>query len=190
MDYNAILFYLFGASASLGFIASNYALKRPHILFLQTVGSISVSIQFTIIDIWGVALVNSIFILRNIVSYSRESYMANRNISISTTERRMTGFLFLVLLLVIYFGVNGMVSPLTSSSLEYLIWLLPLLAGVFNVVAIAQSKVINLKFYILVSVSLWSIFDILTGAWTTLAGDVFSMVACLIAIVRLRKSKV
>jgi hypothetical protein len=67
---------------------------------------------------------------------------------------------------------------------------LPLLAGVFNIVAIAQSKVINLKFYILVSVSLWSIFDILTAAWTTLAGDVFSMVACWIAIIRLRKSKV
>jgi hypothetical protein len=189
VDYNLILFYFFGALASVGFIASNYVLKRPHILLLQTLGSISVSAQFAIVEIWGVALVNSIFILRNIVSYSRESYLLKRGNALPIIERRLAGSAFLALLLVVYLGVNGFVSPFSSANAEYLIWLLPLLAGVFNIVAIAQSKVINLKFYILVSVSIWATFDILTSAWTTLVGDTFSMAACLVAIVRLRRNK-
>jgi hypothetical protein len=190
VDYNIILFYLLGALASVGFIASNYALNRPNILLFQTLGSVSVSVQFGIIDIWGVALVNSIFILRNIVSYSRESYLLKRDRALRIIERRLTGSAFLILLLVTYLGVNGFVSPFAPTNLEHLIWLLPLLAGIFNIAAIAQSKVINLKFYIFVSVSMWATFDILTSAWTTLVGDVFSMVACLIAIARLRGNKV
>lgn len=190
MEYNTALFYLFGAMASAGFIASNYALKRPHILLFQTLGSMSVSIQFAILDIWGVALVNSIFIVRNIVSYFRESYLLKRNRAFPAIERRITGLSFLALLLFVYLGVNGSIPAISSTNSEYLVWLLPLLAGIFNIIAIAQSKVVNLKFYILLSVSIWSAFDILTGAWTTLIGDVFSMIACLIAIVRLRKNKV
>ena len=83
-----------------------------------------------------------------------------------------------------------MISSTVFADVESaLLWLLPLIAGVTNILAIAQSKILNLKLYTLVTVSSWAVFDIMTGAWTTLVGDLFSAVACVIAIQRIRSTQ-
>lgn len=188
MDTNFV-FYLLGAMAAFSFISSNYALTRPWILILQTSGSLSVSIQFTLIDIWSVAIVNSIFILRNVVLYSRELYLAKSERLPIKRENVKWGIVFMSLLVPIYLISNPIVDSAFRDVWSALLWLLPLIAGVTNILAIAQSKILNLKLFTIVTAISWGIFDIMTGAWTTLVGDLFSTVACIIAIRRLVKTQ-
>lgn len=175
--------------AAFSFISSNYALTRPWILILQTSGSLSVSIQFTLIDIWSVAIVNSIFILRNVVLYSRELYLAKSERLPIKRENVKWGIVFMSLLVPIYLISNPIVDSAFRDVWSALLWLLPLIAGVTNILAIAQSKILNLKLFTIVTAISWGIFDIMTGAWTTLVGDLFSTVACIIAIRRLVKTQ-
>jgi len=133
--------------------------------------------------------VNSVFILRNVTLYSRELYLSKSGRPPLKKENVKWGIVFMSLLLPIYL----ISSPLGDSEFRdiesALLWLLPLIAGVTNILAIAQSKVLNLKLFIIVTVSSWAIFDIITGAWTTLVGDLFSTVACIIAIRRLIRTQ-
>lgn len=188
MDNN-FLFYLLGAIAAFCFISSNYALTRPWILVLQTSGSLLVSFQFTLIDIWSVAIVNSVFIIRNVVLYSRELYLAKTGASPVKKENVKFGVLFMSFLVPTYLISSPLVDSVFEDLESALLWLLPLIAGVTNILAIAQSKILNLKLYTLVTVTCWAIFDIMTGAWTTLVGDLFSAVACSIAIHRIRNPR-
>jgi len=186
LDTNFV-FYLLGAMAALSFISSNYALTRPWILILQTSGSLLVSVQFTLIDIWSVAIVNSVFIVRNVALYSRELHLAKSRRPPVKKENVKWGILFMAVLVPIYFISSPLDESTFSDTESALLWLLPLIAGVTNILAIAQSKILNLKLFTLVTVSSWAIFDIITGAWTTLVGDLFSAVACVIAIQRIRR---
>lgn len=190
MNYATEIFYILGGAASLAFIASNYVLTRPMILIFQTLGSLFVSAQFGVFGIWSVATVNSIFIIRNIWVYVRESNATKSGSPLAAMERISTGFFFLSLLIVVYLLTNNSVFSDSVEGSDLLLWALPLLAGILNILAIAQGKVINLKIFILCSVSLWSLFDVLTGAWTTLVGDLFGAVACLVAIYRIQKKDI
>jgi len=184
-----IVFYLLGALASMSFISSNYALTRPWILIFQTMGSLFVSTQFILIDVWSVAIVNSVFILRNLVLYSRELYLNKSKNTPVKKEELKWGVFFMSILIPIYLFSNPLTYSTFVSYESTLLWGLPFLAGIANIVAIAQPKLINLKFFILISVSSWAIFDIITEAWTTLIGDLFSAVACIVAIYRIKKVK-
>jgi hypothetical protein len=186
---NDFVFYLLGAIAAFSFISSNYALTRPWILILQTSGSLLVSVQFTLIGIWSVAIVNSVFIVRNIVLYSRELHLAKSGRPAVKKENVKWGIVFMFVLVPIYFITSPLVESVFSDVESALLWLLPLIAGVTNILAIAQSKILNLKLYTLVTVSSWAVFDIMTGAWTTLVGDLFSAVACVIAIQRIKSTQ-
>lgn len=178
-----VLFYIFGALASSGFIASNYTVNKKLVLLFQSLGSISVSVQFALIDIYAVMAVNSIFLIRNLAVYYFDK--KNETESKSKNYLRNIAIISLSVLLPVYYFTNSFPAEFSASS--YLMILLPLAAGVFNILALAQKSLVNLKWLIFFSVSCWSIFDILTSAWTTLVGDAFSMVACLIAIYRLNK---
>jgi hypothetical protein len=182
------LFYLFGGLASVSFISSNYALTRRWILILQTGGSIFVSVQFAVMDIWSVALVNSIFLFRNLILIIREEYLKKTQKSPIDKENIKLGLTFLGILLSVYLIMTPITASTVSSPESIAIWALPLIAGIFNIIAIAQGKVLLLKWFILLSAGSWATFDILTSAWTTLAGDSFSIVACAIAISRLSKN--
>lgn len=181
------LFYLLGGLASVSFISSNYALNRKWILILQAAGSIFVSVQFIVIDIWNVALVNSIFLARNLFLLLRESYLQKKDKLPVKKENVKLAFLFLAILLPVYLFMTPFNESTTEDFSSLAIWAIPLIAGVFNIIAIAQNNVLALKWFILLSVGSWSIFDILTSAWTTLVGDGFSVIACAIAITRLTK---
>lgn len=185
----SVIFYLLGALASLSFISSNYALTRPWILILQTTGSVFVSTQFILIDVWSVALVNSVFIARNVVLYARELHLGGVGRSPVNSENVKWGIFFMSLLVPIYLVSNPLDEMAFRDTESALLWLLPLIAGVTNILAIAQSKVLNLKLFIIITVSSWAIFDFMTGAWTTLVGDLFSVVACVIAIHRIRSTQ-
>lgn len=153
-------------------------------MILQTFGSLAVSVQFSVIGIWGVAAVNSVFILRNILLTWRE-YKQNNGAAKHPDENLLWGVLTLVVLLPVYLVLNPYnVTDLNS----FLIWTLPLMASLANVVSIAQDKLTRLKIFMFVSVACWATFDIITGAWTTLIGDSFSMIACLYAVNRIWKN--
>jgi hypothetical protein len=182
-----VLFYILGGLASVSFISSNYVLNRKWILILQAVGSIFVSLQFIVIDIWSVALVNSIFLVRNLVLLMREGYLRRKDKSPVSKENVKLGIVFLIILLPVYFVMTPITESTTENFSSMAIWVMPLMAGIFNIIAIAQNNVLALKWLILLSVGSWATFDILTSAWTTLVGDGFSVIACAIAIVRLTK---
>jgi hypothetical protein len=182
-----VLFYILGGLASVSFISSNYVLNRKWILILQAVGSIFVSLQFIVIDIWSVALVNSIFLVRNLVLLMREGYLRRKDKSPVSKENVKLGIVFLIILLPVYFVMTPITESTTENFSSMAIWVMPLMAGIFNIIAIAQNNVLALKWFILLSVGSWATFDILTSAWTTLVGDGFSVIACAIAIVRLTK---
>jgi membrane-associated HD superfamily phosphohydrolase len=182
-----VLFYILGGLASVSFISSNYVLNRKWILILQAVGSIFVSLQFIVIDIWSVALVNSIFLVRNLVLLMREGYLRRKDKSPVSKENVKLGIVFLIILLPVYFVMTPITESTTENFSSMAIWVIPLMAGIFNIIAIAQNNVLALKWLILLSVGSWATFDILTSAWTTLVGDGFSVIACAIAIVRLTK---
>lgn len=182
-----VLFYILGGLASVSFISSNYVLNRKWILILQAVGSIFVSLQFIVIDIWSVALVNSIFLVRNLVLLMREGYLRRKDKSPVSKENVKLGIVFLIILLPVYFVMTPITESTTENFSSMAIWVIPLMAGIFNIIAIAQNNVLALKWFILLSVGSWATFDILTSAWTTLVGDGFSVIACAIAIVRLTK---
>jgi hypothetical protein len=177
-----VLFYLFGALASAGFISSNYTVNKNLVLLFQSLGSIAVSIQFAIIDIYAVAAVNSVFLIRNLIVYYLETKEEKARPNNYLTNIAIVAMLVLLL---VYFLTTPIPSSYSVTTIA--LFLLPLFAGVFNILAIAQKSLISLKWLIFFSVSSWAIFDILTSAWTTLVGDGFSMIACLIAISRLKK---
>jgi hypothetical protein len=149
-------------------------------------GSLFVSTQFILIDVWSVAIVNSVFVVRNLVLYSRELYLVRSTKSPARKEELKWGVLFMAFLIPIYIITNPLNVSTFANYESILLWTLPFIAGVANIIAIAQPKLVNLKIFILISVSSWAIFDILTGAWTTLVGDLFSAVACVVAIYRIR----
>lgn len=181
-----------GLIASAGFITSNYALKMKWILIFQGVGMAAVGSMFAVRAVvenqpafWGPAIVNALFITRNVILYYRDK-KALPSGGVSSFERRTLGTVFFVVIV----GTYIFVSPIpgwSSSIQEHLMFLLPLGATVTNVLALAQGKLVALKWFILVSVSCWATFDIVVGAWTTLIGDGFGIIATIIALWRIRK---
>lgn len=187
-----IVIVVLGLLASFGFIASNYALTRKWILILQGIGMFGVGSMFAVRAVvqevpalWGVVLINSVFIVRNVILYYRDKATVDTG-GVSDRERVSLGWIFFVLIVGLYFVVTPFPS-LHSELMPKLLFLLPLAAAVTNVFALAQSKLVYLKWFILASVSCWVAFDILVQAWPTLIGDAFGVVATALAIVRLRK---
>ena len=179
-----ILFYLFGAFASAGFIASNYTIKKERVLLFQSFGSIAVSIQFALIDVYAVAAVNAIFLIRNFILF-----MIERQDEVKRPARYLStvAVFSLATLTLVHFSLNPIPSLNDFSALAA--FALPFSAGLFNIIALAQKNLVALKWFIFVSASSWAAFDIINGAWTTLVGDTFSMLACLVAIYRIKKEE-
>lgn len=183
-----------GLIASAGFISSNYALNMKWILIFQGVGMAGVGSMFAVRAVvedqpafWGPAIVNSLFIIRNIILYYRDKKTFPDG-GVSALERRTLGVVFFIIIVGAYILVSpipSMFSPIQ----EQLIFLLPLGATATNVIALAQGRLFALKWFILISVSCWAAFDIVVGAWTTLIGDAFGFIATMVALWRINQEK-
>lgn len=192
MDTTALLITTLGLLASAGFISSNYAITRRWILILQSVGLIGVGSMFAVRAVaenapsfWGVTAVNALFLVRNIWLYFREQSLGDKGVT--DKERITTTSLFMVIILGTYLVVTPVPEDWTVP-FNVALFILPFLAATTNVLGIGQAKIINLKFFILISVLSWLTFDIIVGAWQTMIGDAFSAVALIFSLYRIRKT--
>ena len=186
LDTLAIILGLF---ASACFITMNYVLDKRLMLITQSFGMLSVGTQFGLKGIFGVTVINFIFIVRNLLVYSRDKrWDLNSSPTLFATSKRQErikmGVAFLFVVSVVYF----VVTPLNLESLTtaaFGIFLFPLLAAITNVLALAQQNLLPLKYWIVASTSCWVAFDLLVNSWTNLLGDVFSFIAGTVAIIRI-----
>ena len=183
-----------GLIASAGFISSNYVITRKWILILQGIGMAGVGSMFAVRAVtenipsfWGVTAVNALFLVRNIWLYFREKHLGAKGVT--DKERVTTTWVFMFIILTTYLAVTPIPSN-WSMSFDVALFILPFVAAITNVLGVGQSKIIRLKWFILLSVSSWLAFDILVGAWQTLIGDTFSAIALIISLYRVKQNSI
>lgn len=187
-----LLITLLGLFSSACFITMNYVLDKKTMLVTQSLGMLSVGTQFGLKGIFGVTVVNFVFIVRNLIVYLRDkrwdSYDHPTRFSKTKREERIQlGILFLMVVIGVYFLVTEL--PSNSDWTSYAIFVFPLLAAITNVLALAQQNLLPLKIWIISSTTCWVIFDIVVGSWQNLIGDIFGFVAGVIAIAKLTWNK-
>jgi hypothetical protein len=183
-----LLITLLGLFASACFITMNYVLDKRVMLLTQSLGMLSVGSQFGLKGIFGVTVVNFVFIIRNLIVYLRDKRWdandsATRFSKTKREERIQLGVLFLVLVMAVYFIVTDL--PKGGDIYAYGIFIFPLLAAMTNVFALAQQNLLPLKIWIVASTTCWVAFDIMVGSWQNLIGDIFGFVAGSLAIAKL-----
>lgn len=195
MDFTQAIVILFGLIASASFITANYVIKRKWIIILQGLGSLGISSMFAVRALtegiptfWGIVVLNIILLGRNIYLYLRENYLTSQGLPIANMNTK-AGVIVGVLVISIYFVVTPLPHGADINTLSLAFFILPLVAFLANVTALAQNQLVPLKWFILMSVTSWVVFDILAGAWPILIGDAFSAVATSIALWRLRSAK-
>jgi hypothetical protein len=186
-----------GLVASAAFITMNYVLDKRVMLLTQSVGMLSVGTQFGLQGIYGVTVINFVFIIRNLIVYLRDKRWDDNSSptmfsSTKRQERIQLGIMFLFIVINVYFAVNPS-NWSQMSSYEIAVFAFPLFAAITNVLALAQQQILPLKIWIVASTTCWVAFDILVMSWTNLIGDVFGLAAGTIAIIKLtqlsKKSK-
>ena len=189
-----VLIFCLGLIASAGFIIANYVLSRERILIFQGVGMLGVGSMFAVRAVyennpvfWGPVVINSIFIIRNVILYFRDKATLQFG-GVGDVGRVKLGWIFMIVIVGAYFVVTPI--PVWTDNLSLAIFFLPLAAAVTNVLAIAQKHILALKWFILVSVACWAVFDITVSAWSTLIGDLFGVAATAVALFRLHRKHV
>jgi hypothetical protein len=160
-------------------------------LITQSIGMLSVGTQFGLKGIWGVTVINFIFIIRNLIVYLRDKRWDKDSAPTKWArnkreERIQVASLFMIIVLAVYFMVNDLSF---DSPFAIAVFVFPLLAAITNVLALAQQDLLPLKIWILASTTCWVIFDLTVGSWQNLIGDVFGFIAGSIAIVRILQAK-
>jgi hypothetical protein len=184
-----VLITLLGLLASASFITMNYVLDKRVMLLTQTIGMISVGSQFGLKGIWGVTIINFIFIVRNVIVYLRDKRWDKNSTPTlmaenKRQERIQLGVWFLFVVSTMYFVVTPIkLSEMTLTTAA--IFIFPLLAAITNVLALAQQNVFRLKLWIISSTLCWVMFDTFVGSWQNLIGDVFGFIAGTIAVVKI-----
>lgn len=164
-----------GAAASASFITANYILNRRVSILLLILGSSILVIQFgPVMNLWGLAALNFLFVLRNIT------------FNVKAWEGYYTPLLWgwLAVLYAVYIFVtltNGGFNLLTS---------IPLAAIFFNVIALAQKELLRLKIFLTLNSLAWVSFDLVGGLWGNLIGDAFGAIAGTIAVYRLTRKPI
>jgi len=165
-----MLTLVLGVLASAGFISANYVLDRRWSIGLLIAASSILVIQYgPVMGLWGLAVLNFLFIIRNIT------------FNMASMERFYTPLLWgwLILLYSVYVVItlfDGGFNVLT---------IIPLFAIFFNTFALAQKKLLWLKVFLTLNSLTWVVFDIFAGLWGNIIGDIFGVTAGTIAIVRL-----
>lgn len=163
-----------GVLASTGFISANYVLSRKWSIFLLIAASTVLVIQYgPVMDLWGLALLNFVFILRNI-SFNMSKFDNKHNI------------LFWVWLIVSY----SVYIPVTFiNGGFYFLTIIPLFSILFNTLALAQKTLLGLKVFLTLNSLSWMVFDIVGGLWGNFIGDAFGVAAGTVAVIRILNRK-
>lgn len=164
---------ILGGIASIFFIIANYVNNRKIVVLLQTVAVLILIIQYgPVMGLWGVAAINGIFILRNLM-YSLNSSQIYANI---------VSLFSIATFIIAYFVVQ-------SGNPMELFLAFPLLAAILNTSAFMQPSVLGFKIVFGASFLSWVIFDILKQQWGNIVGDAFSVTAAVISIALIVKKE-
>lgn len=137
------------------------------VVLLQTLAILILIIQYgPIMGLWGVAAINMIFIVRNILYSLKASQVYANVISV----------LAIAVFVVSYFIVQ------TGNVFE-LFLAFPLLAAILNTLAFMQPTTIGFKIIFGSSFLSWVAFDILKQQWGNIIGDAFSVIAAIVSII-------
>ena len=161
-----------GIIASIGFISGNFVLERNKFLYILTFAMVVVSIQYSLLKVWDVPAVNAILIVRNFILLSKKM-SRQRIMAIGIT----TGVVSLIAIL--------LVTGIPTHSSGYL----PLAASLFGAIAFSRINITWIKLFSLFASLSWVSLDIVYSNWQTLVGDGFSVLALLVALVRLGQLK-
>ena len=167
--------FIFGAVASVLFIASNYVLNRNLVIILQTAAISVLVLQYSVVmGLFAIAILNAMFIVRNFFFY------------IKKWERfyPLFGVISLVIFTAIYVWLQ-IIPDLNTTGTVQLATIFPLLAAWFSTIALAQVNIFRLKIFFAIASLSWVMFDIVLGLWGNIIGDGFSFIAGLIAISRI-----
>lgn len=180
-----------GLFASAAFITMNYILNKKLMLITQSIGMFSVGTQFGLKGIWGVTVINFIFIVRNLIVYWRDkrwdtNSTPTRFSRTKREERIQVASFFMVMVVAVYLVVNDVNF---ESGTSVAMFIFPLLAAMTNVMALAQQELLPLKIWIVLSTLCWVAFDMTVGSWQNLIGDIFGFIAGTIAIVRIVQNR-
>ena len=157
---------ILGAAASVLFIIANYVMKRKLVIALQTAAILILIIQYgPVMGLWGVAAINMIFIIRNVLFSLNSSQLYTNIIAISSVA----------VFVVSYFIVQ------TGNPIEIFL-AFPLLAAILNTVAFMQTSTVGFKIVFGSSFLSWVVFDILKQQWGNIIGDAFSVVAAVVSV--------
>lgn len=160
-----------GLIASISFISANFILNRRRMLFVFTFAMIVVSLQYGLLGVWAVPVVNAISLVRNFVLIKKPwSGRRVAEIGIGTV----------VVLVIATFATTGIPNDLRG-------WF-PLIAGVLGAIALSSLNMFWIKSFLMSTSFVWAILDISYRNWQTLIGDAFSVGAAGIALIRLTRS--
>jgi hypothetical protein len=191
-----IIVIALGLIASASFITMNYVINRNLVLYAQTIALTSLVLQFSIKAIiesnpilFGVVLVNAIFLLRNFILYYLD--VKSRKItspdSFLTSRRLIIAKVFMPITILLYIIVTPLPQNIDLLSLG--LFLLPLFAAIVGIVAMSTISIIKIKSFLWLSTLSWVLYNTLQFNWQNLIGDIFSLIAGTIAIFRIIKSR-
>jgi hypothetical protein len=167
-----LLEILLGLLASAMFITMNYVLSRNAMLVVSMIGIAAICTQYSIEGVWSVVAVNLVVMVRNIALFVP---------AVHRGRDKMWGWAFFVLLTITVLVTQGV--PHTAPTI------LSYLAGSFNILAMAQSRVARVKIALGLSTIAWVLFDWSLGNWQNAIGDVFGVIAVSIALTRIYRER-
>lgn len=165
MNY-LIIGNLIALIASLLMLYSGYIKKREKIIFVQTI-QIGLSVVSNIV-LGGVsgAIINAISLIRNILCYKNK-----------------LSKIWKIVLIVLSASLTLIFNNLG------LIGLLPLVSTVFYIWFMDIKNVINFKYLIIFTMTMWLIYDIYIMAYTAALFDMGTIIANIISILQIKKNK-
>lgn len=165
MNY-LIIGNLIALIASLLMLYSGYIKKREKIIFVQTI-QIALSVVSNIV-LGGIsgAIINAISLIRNILCYKNK-----------------LSKIWKIVLIVLSASLTLIFNNLG------LIGVLPLISTVFYIWFMDIKDVINFKYLIIFTMTMWLIYDIYIMAYTAAIFDMGTIIANIISILQIKKNK-
>lgn len=165
MNY-LIIGNLIALIASLLMLYSGYIKKREKIIFVQTI-QIGLSVVSNIV-LGGIsgAIINAISLIRNILCYKNK-----------------LSKIWKIVLIVLSASLTLIFNNLG------LIGVLPLVSTVFYIWFMDIKDVINFKYLIIFTMTMWLIYDIYIMAYTAAIFDMGTIIANIISILQIKKNK-
>ena len=156
---------IFALIASIVMVIASYIKNKEKFLILQSIQILFVLSNIVLGGISG-AIVNALSVLRNLLCYKNK-----------LTKTWIIIICLLMIVLSIIYNKNGLIG------------LLPIIASVMFTVTINTKNELALKVMVIISFTLWLIFDYTIKSYVSTLFDAIGIVAAFVATIQLIKLK-